>query len=219
MNKTALILAAGFGERMKASVPKQYLLLNNKPILMQTIKKFADFDDIIVVINQSYFNFWDKLCAKYSFTIKHKVIAGGENRFNSVKNGLSLISDECAIAIHDGVRPFVSKTLINKIINKVIDSGKNIGLVPTVPIKDSICINKKKFQHIDRNNMFLIQTPQCFFGKNIKKAYQQKFQTSFTDDASVFIKNNGKIDTIFGEETNIKITTQEDLKLFSHLIQ
>jgi len=219
MNKTALILAAGFGERMKASVPKQFLLLNNRPILMQTIKKFADFDDIIVVINQSYFNFWDKLCAKYSFTIKHKVIAGGENRFNSVKNGLSIVSDNCAVAIHDGVRPFVSKTLINNIINKVLEGGKNIGLVPTVPIKDSICINKKKFQHVDRNNMFLIQTPQCFFSKNIKQAYQQKFQTSFTDDASVFMKNNGKIDTILGEETNIKITTQEDLKIFSHLIQ
>ena len=219
MNKTALILAAGFGERMKASVPKQFLLLNNRPILMQTIKKFADFDDIIVVINQSYINFWDKLCAKYSFTIKHKVIAGGENRFNSVKNGLSIVSDNCAVAIHDGVRPFVSKTLINNIINKVLEGGKNIGLVPTVPIKDSICINKKKFQHVDRNNMFLIQTPQCFFSKNIKQAYQQKFQTSFTDDASVFMKNNGKIDTILGEETNIKITTQEDLKIFSHLIQ
>ena len=219
MNKTALILAAGFGERMKASVPKQFLLLNNRPILMQTIKKFADFDDIIVVINQSYFNFWDKLCAKYSFTIKHKVIAGGENRFNSVKNGLSIVSDDCAVAIHDGVRPFVSKTLINKIINKLMAGGKNIGLVPTLPIKDSICINKKEFQHIDRNNVFLIQTPQCFFSKNIKQAYQQKFQTSFTDDASVFMKNNGKIDTILGEETNIKITTQEDLKIFSHLIQ
>ena len=219
MNKTALILAAGFGERMKTSVPKQFLLLNSRPILMQTIKKFADFDDIIVVINQSYFNFWDKLCAKYSFTIKHKVIAGGENRFNSVKNGLSIVSDDCAVAIHDGVRPFVSKTLINKIINKVLEGGKNIGLVPTVPIKDSICINKKEFQHVDRNNMFLIQTPQCFFSKNIKQAYQQKFQTSFTDDASVFMKNNGKIDTIQGEETNIKITTQEDLKIFSHLIQ
>ena len=219
MNKTALILAAGFGERMKASVPKQFLLLNNRPILMQTIKKFADFDDIIVVINQSYFNFWDKLCAKYSFTIKHKLIAGGENRFSSVKNGLSIISDDCAVAIHDGVRPFVSKTLINKIINKVLEGGKNIGLVPTVPIKDSICINKKEFRHVDRNNMFLIQTPQCFFSKNIKQAYQQKFQTSFTDDASVFMKNNGKVDTILGEETNIKITTQEDLKIFSHLIQ
>ena len=205
---------------MKASVPKQFLLLNNRPILMQTIKKFADFDDIIVVINQSYFNFWDKLCAKYSFTIKHKVIAGGENRFNSVKNGLSIVSDDCAVAIHDGVRPFVSKTLINKIINKVTTGKvKTLDIVPTIPIKDSICINKKEFQHIDRNNMFLIQTPQCFFSKNIKKAYQQKFQTSFTDDASVFIKNNGKINTIVGEETNIKITTQEDLKIFSHLIQ
>ena len=100
-----------------------------------------------------------------------------------------------------------------------MQGGKNIGLVPTVPIKDSICINKKEFQHVDRNNMFLIQTPQCFFSKNIKQAYQQKFQTSFTDDASVFMKNNGKIDTILGEETNIKITTQEDLKIFSHLMQ
>ena len=219
MNKTALILAAGFGNRMKASVPKQFLLLNNRPILMQTIMKFADFDEIVVVINESYFNFWDKLCAKYNFTVTHTIVAGGKNRFNSVKNGLSVVSDDCAIAIHDGVRPFVSKTLINKIINTVIEGGKNIGLVPTVPIKDSICINKKEFQHIDRNNMFLIQTPQCFYSKSIKQAYQQKFQTSFTDDASVFMKNNGKIDAILGEETNIKITTQEDLKIFSHLIQ
>lgn len=219
MNKTALILAAGIGERMKASVPKQFLLLNNRPILMQTIKKFDDFDDIIVVINKSYFDFWDDLCAKYSFTIKHKVIAGGENRFNSVKNGLSAVSDDCIVAIHDGVRPFVSKTLINKIINKATTVNKNVGIVPTIPIKDSICINKKEFQHIDRNNMFLIQTPQCFFSKNIKKAYQQKYQVSFTDDTSVFIKNNGKIYTVVGEETNIKITTQEDLKIFSHLIQ
>ena len=219
MNKTALILAAGFGNRMKASVPKQFLLLNNRPILMQTIMKFADFDEIVVVINESYFNFWDKLCAKYNFTVTHTIVAGGKNRFNSVKNGLSVVSDDCAIAIHDGVRPFVSKTLINKIINTVIEGGKNIGLVPTVPIKDSICINKKEFQHIDRNNMFLIQTPQCFYSKSIKQAYQQKFQTSFTDDASVFMKNNGKIDAILGEETNIKITTQADLKIFSHLIQ
>ena len=214
MNKTALILAAGVGKRMKQSVPKQFLILNNKPILMQTIEKFADFDNIIVVINQSYFNFWDKLCAKYRFTIKHKVIAGGENRFSSVKNGLSVVSDDCVVAIHDGVRPFVSKNLVNKIISNVMEGSKNIGLVPTVPIKDSICINKKKFQHIDRNNMFLVQTPQCFFSKNIKKAYQQKFQTSFTDDASVFMKNNGRIEAIKGEEKNIKITTQEDLKLF-----
>ena len=113
----------------------------------------------------------------------------------------------------------MSKILINKIINKVIEGSKNIGLVPIIPIKDSVCIYKKKFQHIDRNNMFLIQTPQCFFSKNIKKAYQQKFQKSFTDDASVFIKNNGKIDTTLGEESNIKITTQEDLKIFSQLIQ
>jgi len=218
MNKTALILAAGFGNRMKASVPKQFLLLNNRPILMQTIKKFADFDEIVVVINESYFNFWDKLCVKYNFTVKHTIVAGGKNRFNSVKNGLSVISDDCAVAIHDGVRPFVSKILINNIINKVTDGSNNIGIIPTIPVKDSICVHKKKFQYIDRKNIFLIQTPQCFYSINIKKAYQQKYQKSFTDDASVFIKNNGKVETVLGEETNIKITTKEDLKFFSHLI-
>tara|TARA_Y100001978_G_C23664903_1_gene420694 strand:+ start:430 stop:1086 length:657 start_codon:yes stop_codon:yes gene_type:complete len=218
MNKTALILAAGFGNRMKASVPKQFLLLNNRPILMQTIKKFADFDEIVVVINKSYFNFWDKLCVKYNFTVKHTIVAGGKNRFNSVKNGLSVISDDCAVAIHDGVRPFVSKILINNIINKVTDGSNNIGIIPTIPVKDSICVHKKKFQYIDRKNIFLIQTPQCFYSINIKKAYQQKYQKSFTDDASVFIKNNGKVETVLGEETNIKITTKEDLKFFSHLI-
>lgn len=218
MNKIALILAAGTGERMKESVPKQFLLLDKKPILMHTIKKFTDFDDIVVVINESYFNFWKKLCAKYQFTANHRVVAGGKTRFNSVKNGLNVISDDCAVAIHDGVRPFATKNLINKIINKLIDSNENIGLIPTIPIKDSVCLYKKKFQHIDRNNMFLIQTPQCFFSKSIKKAYQQKYQLSFTDDASVFINNNGKVNILSGEETNIKITTKEDLKLFPNLI-
>jgi len=218
MNKIALILAAGTGERMKESVPKQFLLLNNKPILMHTIKKFTDFDDIVVVINKSYFNFWEKLCVKYKFTTNHRLVAGGKTRFNSVKNGLNVISDDCAVAIHDGVRPFVTKNLITKIINKVINGHENIGLIPTIPIKDSVCIYKKKIQHIDRNNMFLIQTPQCFFSKNIKKAYQQKYQLSFTDDASVFINNSGKVNILLGEETNIKITTKEDLKLFPNLI-
>ena len=218
MNKIALILAAGIGERMQESVPKQFLLLKNKPILMQTIKKFTNFDEIVVVINESYFDFWKKLCAKYKFTINHRVVAGGKNRFDSVKNGLNVISENCVVAIHDGVRPFVSKILINRIINKIIDGDKNVGLIPTVPVKDSVCIHDKIFKHIDRENMFLIQTPQCFFSKNIKKAYKQKYQQSFTDDASVFIKNNGKVDTIQGEETNIKITTKEDLKLFAHLI-
>ena len=218
MNKIALILAAGTGERMKESVPKQFLLLNNKPILMHTIKKFTDFDDIVVVINKSYFNFWEKLCVKYQFTANHRLVAGGKTRFNSVKNGLNVISDDCAVAIHDGVRPFVTKNLINKIINKVIAGHENIGLIPTIPIKDSVCTYKKKFQHIDRDNMFLIQTPQCFFSKSIKKAYQQKYKLSFTDDASVFINNNGKVNILHGEETNIKITTKEDLKLFANLI-
>jgi len=218
MNKIALILAGGAGERMKESVPKQFLILDNKPILMHTIKKFADFDDIVVVINKSHFNFWKKLCVKYQFTANHRLVAGGKTRFNSVKNGLNVISDDCAVAIHDGVRPFVTKNLINKIISKVIDGHENIGLIPTIPIKDSVCIYKKKFQHIDRDNMFLIQTPQCFFSKSIKKAYQQKYQLSFTDDASVFINNNGKVNILHGEETNIKITTKGDLKLFPNLI-
>lgn len=219
MKKTALIVAAGKGIRMNNSMPKQFLLLKGLPILIHVLKKFSDFDDIIIVLNSDFIDYWKTLCVKYNVTQKHKIVIGGDNRFESVKNGLELISKDCIVAIHDGVRPLVSKILITNLISKIKKQSKKFGVIPILPIKNSICkFTDEKYMSVDRKNLFSIQTPQCFFGQEIKKAYNQKYHQSFTDDASVFNSTEGTIIGMIGEEKNMKITTKEDLILADRLL-
>ena len=116
MKKVALIVAGGKGERMNSSIPKQFLLLNNLPILMQTIKQFSHFEEIVLVLPNSQFEYWNELCASHNFTQKHIQVSGGESRFHSVKNGLEKIDNNSIVAIHDGVRPLISENLINNLI-------------------------------------------------------------------------------------------------------
>jgi len=211
MKKVALIVAGGKGVRMNADIPKQFLLLNDLPILMHTIKQFSHFEKIVLVLPNTQFENWKALCKQYNFTQKYTLVAGGETRFHSVKNGLEDIDENCIVAIHDGVRPLVSKTLIDNLTETV---SKNIGVIPVVPAKDSIRkIERKNSTHIDRSNLYKVQTPQCFLSADIKSAYTQNYSEFFTDDASVFESYGGKISTILGEEKNLKITTQEDLKI------
>jgi len=211
MEKVALIVAGGKGDRMNADIPKQFLLLNDLPILMHTIKQFSHFEKIVLVLPNTQFENWKALCKQYNFTQKYTLVAGGETRFHSVKNGLEDIDENCIVAIHDGVRPLVSKTLIDNLTETV---SKNIGVIPVVPAKDSIRkIERKNSTHIDRSNLYKVQTPQCFLSADIKSAYTQNYSKFFTDDASVFESYGGKISTILGEEKNLKITTQEDLKI------
>ena len=211
MNKVALIVAGGKGDRMNANIPKQFLLLNNSPILMHTIKQFSHFEKIVLVLPNTQFENWKALCKQYNFTQKYTLVAGRETRFHSVKNGLENIDKNCIVAIHDGVRPLVSKTLIDNLTETV---SKNIGVIPVVPAKDSIRkIERENSTHIDRSNLYKVQTPQCFLSADIKSAYTQNYSKFFTDDASVFESYGGKISTILGEEKNLKITTQEDLKM------
>ncbi|MDC0204641.1 2-C-methyl-D-erythritol 4-phosphate cytidylyltransferase [Flavobacteriales bacterium] len=211
MRKVALIVAGGKGDRMNADIPKQFLLLNNLPILMHTIKQFSHFEEIVLVLPQSQFDYWKNICADHSFTQKHTLVEGGRTRFHSVKNGLENIDRNCIVAIHDGVRPLVSKTLIDNLTETI---SKNIGVIPIVPEKDSIRkIEKENSTYIDRNNVYKVQTPQCFLSTDIKNAYTQNYSEFFTDDASVFESYGGEISTILGEEKNLKITTQEDLKI------
>lgn len=217
MKKVALIVAGGAGERMNANIPKQFLLLNDLPILMQTIKQFSHFEEIVLVLPHSQFDYWDTLCEEYSFKKELTLVAGGENRFHSVKNGLKKAANNSTIAIHDGVRPLVSKTLIDNLISK---TKQGVGVIPIIPVKDSIRkVEGENSIHIDRINLHKIQTPQCFLSSDIKNAYKQVFSKKFTDDATVFENNGGKITTILGEEKNIKITTEEDFSVAEIFMQ
>ena len=215
MKKVAIIVAGGKGVRMKSEIPKQFLLLNELPILIHTLKQFSHFEEIVLVLPHSQFEFWKELCKTYNFTQQHTLVEGGKTRFHSVKNGLGKVDDNSIVAIHDGVRPLIS----TKLIDSLIDETKNgIGVIPIVPVKDSIRkLEGKNSIHIDRNILFKVQTPQCFLSSDIKEAYTQEFSETFTDDASVFESNSGEITTILGEENNLKITTEEDLKIASIL--
>ena len=221
MKKYALILAGGIGSRMNCQIPKQFMLLNKLPILMHTIKKFNDADssfNIVLVLpkNQEMISKWKKLCEKHKFYLDHDIVCGGETRFHSVKEGLKKIEDNSVIAIHDGVRPLVSKKLINQSINLV----NTTGVIPCVKITDSIRKKTKQTSFsIKRDDFFAIQTPQCFNTKEIKNAYSQKYNIQFTDDATVFERYGGKIKLIDGEKENIKITTAFDLRLAEYFIK
>ena len=211
MQIVALLVAGGKGERMNADIPKQFLLLNGTPILMHTLKQFSHFKEIVLVLPSSQFKYWQELCNTYNFRQKHTLVAGGITRFHSVKNGLDIIAENTIVAIHDGVRPLISTTLIDSL---VAETKSGIGVIPIVPVKDSIRkVEGENSTHIDRNNLFKVQTPQCFLSADIQKAYTQEFSENFTDDASVFESNEGDIKTILGEEKNLKITTEEDLKI------
>lgn len=217
MEKVALIVAGGQGKRMNSDILKQFLILNDFPVLMSTIRKFSHFDKIFLVLPYSQFKYWKVLCQEYSFKINVHLVRGGETRFHSVKNGLNAISKNTIIAIHDGVRPLVSTQLINTLISK---TKKGIGVVPILPLKDSIREIKKNISFsIEREKFHSVQTPQCFLGSDIKEAYKQKFSALFTDDATVFEKFGGKIESILGEEKNIKITTKNDLSIAKIFMQ
>ena len=217
MQKVALIVAGGKGERMNADIPRQFLLLNGTPILMHTLKQFSHFEEIVLVLPHSQFDYWQELCINYNFTQKHTLVAGGTTRFYSVKNGLEKIEENSVIAIHDGVRPLITKKLIDSLITK---TKNGVGVIPIVPVKDSIRkVKGENSVHLDRSNLYKVQTPQCFLSTDIKEAYTQEFSDTFTDDASVFEANGGKINTLLGEEKNLKITTREDLTIANEFIQ
>jgi len=216
MQKVALIVAGGKGKRMNADIPKQFLILNGTPILMLTLKKFSHFEKIFLVLPSTQFEYWQELCNTYNFKQQHTLVPGGITRFHSVKNGLDRIADNTIVAIHDGVRPLISTSLIN---NLVTETKSGYGVIPVIPINDSIRkVEGENSAPVDRSNLFKVQTPQCFLSTDIQKAYRQDFSDTFTDDSSVYEANGGKINTLLGEDKNLKITTEEDLKIASILI-
>lgn len=213
MHKFVIIVAGGKGERMGKIIPKQFLELNGKPILMHTMEKFHQTfptSEIIVALPNNQFDYWAMLCKKYSFTnISHQLVAGGKTRFESVKNALGLVKENALVAIHDGVRPLVSK----ETIITCFETAQKLGnAIPVVDVVDSIrYVNKNENKAVKRACYKAVQTPQCFQSSLIKNAYLQPFSDEFTDDASVLEKTGVTIHLVEGNKENIKITAPQDL--------
>ncbi len=213
MSRHAIIVAGGKGLRMGAEIPKQFLTLNGMPVLMHTIKAFRFNPNLLitVVLPQDQFDYWHWLCNKHNFTESYQLVAGGATRFQSVKNGLnSLPKDASLVAIHDGVRPILSKEIIENGFEVAEKKGNAIAVVP---LKDSI--RKQEITgnnySVNRANYFLVQTPQTFTYPELFRAYQQAEDDNFTDDASVVEASGHAIHLIEGDYKNLKITTPEDL--------
>jgi len=220
--KYIIIVAGGKGTRMGAEIPKQFLILNNKPVLMHTIESFFNYDKtikIILVLPEEQQNYWNELCKKNNFKINHQIVSGGETRFHSVKNGLNTITEkDVIIGIHDGVRPLVSKDVISRCFDKAAEKGVAFPVIPVVETlrkkteKGSITVNRADY--------CLVQTPQVFNSEIIKKAYQQEFSDTFSDDVSVVESlNEYPVYEVEGARENIKITTPVDLIIAERLIE
>lgn len=220
MKKYCIIVAGGSGRRMKTKTPKQFLLLEKKPLLMRTIERFHSYDasiEIIVVLPAEYHSLWKNLVREYSFDITHKVVAGGDERFHSVKAGLSLTSNESLIAIHDGVRPLVSHDTIWRCFADAEEFG---NAVPFTEPADSVrMLHGDDSKPCPRTEVRLIQTPQVFRSSVIRAAYDRSFDPLFTDDATVAEAAGVKIHLTHGNRENIKITTPEDLEIAHSLFR
>lgn len=220
MKKFALIVAGGSGGRMGNPTPKQFLKIGGKPILMQTIEVFEKFDrniEIVVVLPEKQIEVWRSLCRNHSFLVPHKIIAGGKNRFHSVRNGLSRISGEGIVFIHDGVRPFVSIETIRRCLDTAVRKG---NAVPAVPITESLRkVGNGNNSAVTRTDYYLVQTPQTFLLSDIKEAYQQVYTPNLTDDASVLEASGSTINLVEGNKENIKITDPSDLIIAEAYLQ
>lgn len=216
LQEYAVIVAGGTGSRMQHAQPKQFIEVAGKPILMHTLERFYSYNPdirLVLVLPEDQQQVWRSLCRKHDFKLFHIVVKGGTTRFGSVKNGLALVQGEAIVAVHDGVRPFVSKDIIREAFATAAAFG---NAVVAVSPKDSIRELEQEGQHskaVPRINYKLVQTPQCFRASILRQAYEQPEQPAFTDDASVVESMGEKIVLVEGSYRNIKITTPEDLLL------
>jgi len=205
---------------MGTELPKQFLELCGKPVLMHTIQAFFDFDPeckLILVLPVTQQSYWADLCLKNAFSLPHQIVSGGETRFNSVQNGLKLVSQEGLVAVHDGVRPLVQPALIKKCFEAAAEKG---AVIPVFELTESIRrIEGDRSFAEDRSCYRSVQTPQTFRSDILIKAYQQPFQAVFTDDASVVEAAGYEIALVEGHRENIKITNPQDLLLAELLLQ
>lgn len=218
-SRAAIIVAGGSGVRMGADIPKQFLDLAGKPVLLHTLMAFHRCDSdirLIVVLPEEHISFWNKLYSDAGVEVPHSVTAGGAERFHSVKSGLALLRDETLVAVHDGVRPLVSTETIEAVFLAAKTDG---AAVPTVPVVDTLRRVANNSSHwVNRAEYVRVQTPQAFQADLFKTAYDQPFTPDFTDDASVVEKLGHAVALVRGNDENIKITSKADLQIAAALL-
>ncbi len=219
MNRIALIVAGGKGLRMGGELPKQFLPVGGKPVLMHTLEAFRRCDaaiQLILVLPREQQAYWHALCGEHCFEVEHIVADGGETRFHSVKNGLAHVHGPALVAVHDGVRPFVAGEVIERCF-RLAETHR--AVIPVVDVVETVrCLTGMGSETVDRNRYKLVQTPQVFDAALVKQAYTQEFSSSFTDDASVVEALGIPVYLTEGNRENIKITTPFDLKVASALL-
>lgn len=210
-----MIVAGGKGLRMGGDIPKQFLPVKGKPVLMRTLEAFHAYDAairLIVVLPADQQAYWKQLCQKHGFTLPHQVADGGETRFHSVKNGLALVEEDALVGVHDGVRPFVSPDVIAECYRSAEEKGAAIPVVDIVETVRRISEDGGS-ETVPRDRYKLVQTPQVFRASLLKQAYAQPYVPAFTDDASVVEALGHRVELVRGNRENIKLTTPFDLKL------
>ena len=233
MSEYVIIVAGGKGLRMGADIPKQFLPIGGRPVLMRTIERFRAYSSslhIILVLPQAQQDYWHQLCRQYEFDVDYQLTNGGETRFHSVQNGLALIPDDAdgVVGVHDGVRPFPAIEVIHRCYETVRTAK---AVIPVIPVVESV----RRLLHdelsskgepvtatsvsVDRSDYRLVQTPQVFDIQLLKAANRQPYRDTFTDDASVVESYGQAITLVEGNCENIKITTPFDLQIAEALIR
>lgn len=233
MSEYVIIVAGGKGLRMGADIPKQFLPIGGRPVLMRTIERFRAYSSslrIILVLPQAQQDYWHQLCRQYQFDVDYQLTNGGETRFHSVQNGLALIPDDAdgIVGVHDGVRPFPAIEVIHRCYETVRTAK---AVIPVIPVVESV----RRLLHdelsskgepvtatsvsVDRSDYRLVQTPQVFDIQLLKAANRQPYRDTFTDDASVVESYGQAITLVEGNRENIKITTPFDLQIAEALIR
>ena len=215
-----IIVAGGSGKRMQSSLPKQFMLLGGEPVVARTINTFAEAlpgAEIVVVLPEEHIAMWKNLAARFDVAV-HKCVAGGAERFHSVKAGIAALSDDVtSIMVHDGVRALITKKLI---IRTALTVEDNDAVVPVVDVADSYRrVTDSGSEIVPRSTLRIVQTPQTFKASVLRSAYDQEFDTAFTDDASVVERMGVAITLVDGERTNLKLTTPEDMEWAEWLLQ
>ena len=216
-----IIVAGGKGLRMGSDIPKQFLPIGGKPVLMRTLERFRAYSadiQIILVLPEAQQDYWRELCEKYDFKVSYQLANGGQTRFHSVQNGLALVPDDAqgVVGVHDGVRPFPS---IEVIRNCYEAAREKKAVIPVIPVVETVRhLEGERSVTVPRGDYRLVQTPQTFDIQLLKAANRQPYNDGFTDDASVVESYGHQITLVEGNRENIKITTPYDLKIAEVLI-
>jgi len=217
--KIAIIVAAGSGSRMNSKIPKQFIEVAGKPLLRHTIEKFLSMEepvDIIIALSDDYKEWWKSYCRESGFLGRYILPSGGFTRFHSVKNALEFVPDGALVAVHDGVRPFITPQFLERLYAEADSYG---AVAPVVPLVESIReMTLNGSVPVDRARFVSVQTPQVFRSEILKEAYCQSYDISFTDDLTVVQKAGFPVKTVEGLRYNVKITTPDDLKLAEALL-